>query len=266
MRKLLITGLLIGLSSIAAATPATTSMFQGFYVGANATFNSLAISDKFTANFGRSSVEPLPSGIYSNSTSHTSYSYGENLFAGYNFQLTNSFLLGVEARVLAANKVDHAEITTAFSLPPAQQPPSSIFLVTARDLTIDGGAINLLVKPEFLLGAQQMIYALFGSGYAKMHLNNNFGVEMSGVSLAIGGIHLNKTAMPFTFGLGYAQYLTTNLSWSAEISDMLYPDIKGDVATAASPVIPQTFSYHAEATNISMVSANLGLSYHFKGV
>lgn len=265
MRKLLTTSLLIGLSSIAAAAP-TTSIFQGFYVGANATFNSLSMTDKFIANFGPNAGTPFAAGTYSNSVTHTSYSYGENLFAGYNFQLTDSFLLGVETRVLAANKVDHAEVTTMFSMPPAEQPSSSMSIITARDLTIDGGAINLLVKPEFLLGAKQMIYGLVGGGYAKIHLNNTFNAALSEINMSIGGVHIDKAVMPLTVGLGYAQYLTTNLSWSAELSDTFYPDLKGDATIPANEVIPQTFSYHAEATKISMVSANLGLSYYFKGV
>jgi hypothetical protein len=263
MPRLSIILILIGISTLATAkvvVPLKTNLAtSGFYVSAGIGFYSFGAENDTTA-LGADGVLY----DYINQVRNSHQDFAGILSAGYDFPITPTFLLAVEARFLPqASTLQTNSAQTTFDNGLQQ-----IVAQSNTKISLSANSAELLLKPEFLVDTNSYAYALLGTGYTQEKLVSNVNYDTTNsagtIPLKLSETNLSKTVFPVIYGLGYMQYMIPQLNVFAEVTDSYYPSMSKQTSFdvgAAAPLVIQ-----AASQTVNLLAVTLGLTYHFSGI
>ncbi|MFI4919082.1 MAG: outer membrane protein [Legionellales bacterium] len=253
--------------------------WTGFYLGANAGYwwsSSKAVNAVGTASY-MNSLFPLGAGDIANALAvvgTNSFSINSDGFigggqVGYNYQLQNQFVLGLEADIddlSQSNTSANTNQVVVLAHFPAEHYNSMVSVNKKLDyLGTVRGRLGYLWTPSLLL------YGTGGFAYGDASLNETFTIQSSlgAPSYAPINLHNNikKTGTGWTAGGGLEWMFRPN--WSAKIEGIYYDigTINNNVVLSQMsflpipPVIVAAASVNA-ATKFTAGAIRIGLNYH----
>ena len=256
MRKLLLALALVNIGTLSMASPTEINFAHtGFYLGGAIGFSSFGAEHDTTA-LGAD----VDRNDYINQARHTRQDFTGNLAIGYDFTITPTFALGIEARWLPQNfSVESSPEQTIYD-----DGIEQIVAQSTSKTTLNNNSAQLLLKPEFFVDTNSYAYVLFGMGYTEEKLTSNVNYNTitpaQTTALAMPEITASKSAFPIIYGLGYMRYFKNNLNFFAEVTDAYYPSITAQKSlnTATTPLFIQ-----ASAQTVNLLMGMVGLAYHF---
>ena len=217
MKKLVLATLLTGMAVGANAQ----SAFEGFYGQIAPGYESNSLKG---SNGTVTQIDPFFNTTYSQSVnSNTVNANGMPLVigAGYNFSVTNSFLLGVGIDYSLLNQSQSFSGTVA---------PATIGGFTFPGYNIGGqqlkvsNRLNVFVTPSYAIDKEKLAY--IKAGYSQQKLDYTGINSVDGVSLASVGINptsnSSATVSGYVLGLGYKQIISGGFYGFAEGNYMSY--------------------------------------------
>ena len=298
------------LPSIKAAPVSTPlPLWTGFYAGLNAGYgfgtNNAINSVNYGAQKSFLNILASPSAVasaFSNSAGNTQDGFVGGFQFGYNYQIGQNFVLGLETDIQGANIYGASSTKGAglFSDSDTIGPITGTQQGTvAGTQTINSGLDYLgtvRARAGYLITPTMLVYGTagfsYGGAYAKI---NSYGIDSQSINAAGGTVTLNLPGVATYYGANRQSQLLTGWNAGAGAEWMFMPNwsLKAEaiywnlgemniastmtapapissvtgtvtgVGTDTFPVTSQAFSSGATKVNYQGVIARAGLNYHF---
>jgi len=244
MKLVKLTLLAISLLATAQIANAQSAKFSGFNVNVSTGFEQDSVTNtNFTAWIPDQGTVPFSNG--GNSTSGTAPLV---LGAGYNFALTDKYLLGVKVNYYAlSNTTNTISPNDGGSILGLSYPVNVSYKISNR--------WNLILSPAYTLDETKLVY--LNLGYSREQVQATYSPVFLGGKLTSNNANLNG----YILGLGYRQNLTSQIYAFGEANYMNYN--QGSLSGTGSGTIVSGPSKVNSSVGSNAMNFLIGIGYQF---